>query len=572
MSNTKNKKDKVDLKKQLDITNIIKKVINTPTLSSPPIPFDPNYIPPPEPTPPAPPPPLPTPRVAPIKPVVPLTPAPVPMAPPPKPQTPQMKQPTLTPISPDEFPVINPKDEPETNVEKVLDKALEVKSQKKNTTELPEIFSERMDNINDFITKHDEMTRRKQQMEKGVIGADILGTAASAFSRPSITAAEIMAGVTPKDHSDKIKQQIESPTKSKYLFAGENIKDLLDRYKATKDKTELLGAYQMYKDTQSEKDLKEWLQIGDLAKFADKRPEKEGLSDEEKLRLRSEHEMNLQEARDKAALERARIAAASAERRARETAAGRHGPLGPQSAGQKSLDQKFATEVVEWQKAGGLPRVMKELKTLREALDNWEDSAWVSGRALGAVNAVFGQAGRQMVSQKSYDLERSIREVTTSSLKPILGGQFAEKEGERLLQLSFNPMSKASDNKRRLEMLYENIKLSGELKDKAVRYFLKNKGTLAGYEDHIPTYLPEDKELRAKTLEELGDSVGRIKTADDFIDEFGSQVAGDRIQSHSKSKPSSGGKTVVRRQYSPSRNQTKIIYSDGTTEIVEGKK
>ena len=83
------------------------------------------------------------------------------------------------------------------------------------------------------------------------------------------------------------------------------------------------------------------------------------------------------------------------------------------------------------------------------------------------------------------------------------------------------------------------------------------------------------------------DTLGRMtmtnKTATSILDEFekriqeraatGYKVRGIEQPTDRKSSGNNNsGKTVVSKQYSPSRDKTKLVYSDGTEELVDGKK
>ena len=57
-------------------------------------------------------------------------------------------------------------------------------------------------------------------------------------------------------------------------------------------------------------------------------------------------------------------------------------------------------------------------------------------------------------------------------------------------------------------------------------------------------------------------------TAKDFYD---FNLGGTKVGAPTRRKSSRGGKKEVKRQYSPSRNKTKITYDDGSSEIVDGR-
>jgi hypothetical protein len=64
---------------------------------------------------------------------------------------------------------------------------------------------------------------------------------------------------------------------------------------------------------------------------------------------------------------------------------------------------------------------------------------------------------------------------------------------------------------------------------------------------------------------------GEIRATKERLDEYQSKDTDGKARLDKSLEKVDGGKTVVKRQYSPSRNQTRIQYSDGTTEVIDGK-
>ena len=80
----------------------------------------------------------------------------------------------------------------------------------------------------------------------------------------------------------------------------------------------------------------------------------------------------------------------------------------------------------------------------------------------------------------------------------------------------------------------------------------------------LPTINDDDEEFKAK-LKRAVDTINKAKQA--RIDAFKKQGKDpSAFEANGKQQ-----KSVTKKQYSPSRNQTKLIYSDGTEEIVDGQ-
>jgi len=73
-----------------------------------------------------------------------------------------------------------------------------------------------------------------------------------------------------------------------------------------------------------------------------------------------------------------------------------------------------------------------------------------------------------------------VTEVVQRNLKLILGGQFSEKEGERLIARAYNPALGQEENARRVKALMTQIKSANEAQAQMAEYFGR-EGTLKGF-------------------------------------------------------------------------------------------
>jgi hypothetical protein len=88
------------------------------------------------------------------------------------------------------------------------------------------------------------------------------------------------------------------------------------------------------------------------------------------------------------------------------------------------------------------------------------------------VRALFNPTGQDALDK--------VRGVIFQSLKATLGGQFAEKEGIRLVEAAYNPKLGAEQNIDRLGALLRRTQAAATAKDAAAQYF-HAKGTLKGF-------------------------------------------------------------------------------------------
>ena len=84
------------------------------------------------------------------------------------------------------------------------------------------------------------------------------------------------------------------------------------------------------------------------------------------------------------------------------------------------------------------------------------------------------------------------------NLRLILGAQFTEKEGQRLIARAYNPSLSEQENAKRVRNLIKQMQSAAEAKASAARYFEEN-GTLAGWKGKLPSmrdFAPEKAEKK----------------------------------------------------------------------------
>lgn len=99
--------------------------------------------------------------------------------------------------------------------------------------------------------------------------------------------------------------------------------------------------------------------------------------------------------------------------------------------GQKKLDEDFAKEYNDWT-SGYRSEAEKNLALLRKSAEVLKKSKLVSGRAYGFIPNAMQPEIAKIVMQ-------DVQSAAQASLKAILGTQFTEKEGERIMRTSFDP-------------------------------------------------------------------------------------------------------------------------------------
>lgn len=161
--------------------------------------------------------------------------------------------------------------------------------------------------------------------------------------------------------------------------------------------------------------------------------------------------------------------------------AGDGGPvgLGKPTAGQKAVDTKFAKEYSDYYAGGGIANLNKNLEELDRAISIIENSK--EGETSGRLVGVADKTGTlPFTHRKASDVKDIIGGVAQSNLRQILGGQFAQKEGEALLARQYDTAQSKDNNLARLRALRTQAANAIASKSAAADYY-EEFGTLQGF-------------------------------------------------------------------------------------------
>lgn len=164
----------------------------------------------------------------------------------------------------------------------------------------------------------------------------------------------------------------------------------------------------------------------------------------------------------------------------------------PETPGQKKADEKFGVDFVDFA-TGGYADVAKQLDQLREASKALKSGENISGSIIGNLpDAVLAATNPKAVATKE-----AIQEVAQRNLRLVLGAQFTEKEGERLIARVFNPRLSEAENAKRVDRLVKQIGDAAKAKLDAAQYFQAN-GSLTGWPGRLPRLSDFDPDFGKK--------------------------------------------------------------------------
>lgn len=152
--------------------------------------------------------------------------------------------------------------------------------------------------------------------------------------------------------------------------------------------------------------------------------------------------------------------------------------------GQEAVDRNFGKEYAEYQAGGGSADVEKQLIQLDKVANELSTPGNdYTGPAVG----LMPDAARAFTNPKAVAAKNMVEEVAQRNLRTVLGAQFTQVEGERLIARAYNPSLEPTENARRVRALANQIRTAANTKEDAARYFEQN-GTLTGWKGRMPTY------------------------------------------------------------------------------------
>jgi hypothetical protein len=153
--------------------------------------------------------------------------------------------------------------------------------------------------------------------------------------------------------------------------------------------------------------------------------------------------------------------------------------IGKLTPAQKAADTAFGKEYNDFVAGGGITTIEKNLADLDTVIQALEKSP--QGDITGKLIGLSDKAGTlSFTNPKAAEIKDIVGGVVQSNLRAVLGGQFAQKEGEALLARAYNPAQPQKDNLNRIKALRQQIANTAQSKIQAVSQF-EEKGTLKDF-------------------------------------------------------------------------------------------
>ena len=149
--------------------------------------------------------------------------------------------------------------------------------------------------------------------------------------------------------------------------------------------------------------------------------------------------------------------------------------------GWESVDKKFGDDYIKWT-SGTAADTTGNIAKIERVLTALQSGESLTGPIIGQMpDFVMAFLNPDAVSNRE-----SVEAVVQRNLKAILGGQFTEREGEKLIKRAYNPTLDEAENAQRLTVLIKQMKVAAEQKTEMAEHF-REHGTLMGYKGRIPS-------------------------------------------------------------------------------------
>lgn len=153
--------------------------------------------------------------------------------------------------------------------------------------------------------------------------------------------------------------------------------------------------------------------------------------------------------------------------------------IGIETAGQVQLDKDYAKEYSEYEASGGKTGLAKNIKMLDSAIEDLKKPGEMGGNLSTAVPGLKSEAVQDIINKRTASVQRKVRAAILGVLRQTLGPQFTENEGERIMNLTYNPRLSDEENIRSIKAQTEELKSKAAIKANTAEYFRKH-GTLRG--------------------------------------------------------------------------------------------
>jgi hypothetical protein len=147
----------------------------------------------------------------------------------------------------------------------------------------------------------------------------------------------------------------------------------------------------------------------------------------------------------------------------------------------KAIDTKYADDYLAWRQGGGSDAAGNAAQ-IKSVLDRLASGEALTGKSIGLAPDFFNA----LVNPAALGAKQQVEEVVQRNLRAVLGAQFTQVEGERLIARAFDARLSPQENAKRLRKLFMQIESAAQQKEAMAQYYEANE-TLRGYKGKQPS-------------------------------------------------------------------------------------
>jgi hypothetical protein len=147
----------------------------------------------------------------------------------------------------------------------------------------------------------------------------------------------------------------------------------------------------------------------------------------------------------------------------------------------EAVDRDYAKQYNDWTTTGrsSYQKNRSLLEEAKKSLESLPESE--KGKISGKGSAALGNiSGGLLRSNKSLQIENDVKQAAQASIKAVLGTQFTEKEGENIMNRSYDVRLPPEENIKKIERALNEIDAKAKAEEERANWFEKY-GTTYGF-------------------------------------------------------------------------------------------
>ncbi len=170
---------------------------------------------------------------------------------------------------------------------------------------------------------------------------------------------------------------------------------------------------------------------------------------------------------------------------------------------QEAADKTFGKEYADYEAGGGRTGVEKNLGLLQSGIDDLAQPGKISG---GVTGYLPFRSVQDYFNPKMAKVRDKLEGAIQGTLRQVLGAQFTQAEGERIMNRIFNPRLSDEENMAKAKIELDSLRAMADNKEAAAKYYREN-GTLAGFVPNntrgllAPKSMPSSDPLAPNTVQ-----------------------------------------------------------------------